>query len=273
VGLGTIAIITAQDVRVTWAEAANLAFFSGLAWLIALVLSSRARRVTAAEDRAERLQREREDSTRVAVAEERARIARELHDVVAHSVSVMTVQAGAARLLLSTDPRRASEPLLAVEETGRQALAEMRRLLGILRQDGAGPVLEPQPGLADLPALAATVREAGLPVTLTVAGDARPLPAGVELAAYRITQEALTNTLKHAGSARADVTVRYEQDAVVLEICDDGRATGGAGPGHGIVGMKERAALYGGSAQAGPAPGGGYSVRARLPVDPRVAQR
>ena len=202
------------------------------------------------------------------MADERARIARELHDVIAHSVTVMTVQAGAARMLLPGDPQRAVEPLLAVEETGHQALAEMRRLLGILREVDGQPVLAPQPGLKDLTRLAVAVREAGLPVEMAVEGTPRPLPAGIELAAYRILQEALTNTLKHAGAARAHVTVRYAPEAVFLEVCDDGRVPPADGHGHGLVGMRERATLYGGELDAGPLPGGGYAVRARLPIEP-----
>jgi signal transduction histidine kinase len=208
-----------------------------------------------------------EERARAAVAGERARIARELHDVIAHSVSVMTVQAGAARLLLDGDPHRAAEPLLAVEETDRQALAEMRRLLGVLRDDAGEPELVPQAGLKDLPMLATTIREAGLEVAMTVEGPQRPLPAGVELAAYRILQEALTNTLKHARAARAQVTVRYEPGCVLLEVRDDGRMPPGDGQGHGLLRMRERAALYGGELDAGPTPNGGFAVRARLPVE------
>jgi signal transduction histidine kinase len=242
-------------------------------WLVALVIQVRGKRTAAAEERATRLERDHDERARVAVAEERARIARELHDDVVHSVSVMTVQAGAARMMLQSAPDRAAEPLTAVEDAGRQALAELRRLLGILREDGAGPVtgqdpmLSPQPGLDDLPPLLVSVREAGLPVDLTVLGEPRSLPAGIELAAYRIVQEALTNTLKHAGPARARVTIRHAPDAVLLEITDDGDASTVAGEGHGIVGMHERVALYGGELRAGPLPGRGFGVQVRLPVD------
>jgi signal transduction histidine kinase len=267
IGLATLAVIARQDVRVTYGEAVQVAVLGFFTWLVALLLARRAQRAADAEERAAQLEHNQEERARVAVADERARIARELHDVIAHSVSVMTVQAGAARLLLAGDPQRALEPLLAVEETGRQALAEMRRLLGVLRDDAGEPTLVPQPGLDDLPMLAATVREAGLEVEMAVEGTQRPLPAGVELAAYRILQEALTNTLKHAGAARAQVTVRYAPESVLLEVRDDGRATTADGHGHGLLGMRERAALYGGELQAGPLPRGGFAVRARLPVE------
>jgi signal transduction histidine kinase len=268
IGVATLAIIVREDVRVSFGEAAQVALLGFLTWLVALLLARRARLAADAEARAARLERDQEERARIAMADERARIARELHDVIAHSVTVMTVQAGAARMLLLGDPQRAVEPLLAVEETGHQALAEMRRLLGILREVDGRPVLAPQPGLKDLTRLAAAVREAGLPVEMAVEGTPRPLPAGIELAAYRILQEALTNTLKHAGAARAHVTVRYAPEAVFLEVCDDGRVPPADGQGHGLVGMRERATLYGGELESGPLPGGGYMVRGRLPIEP-----
>ena len=193
--------------------------------LAAFALRRREERAVALEAEAERLAREREERARAAVAAERARIARDLHDVIAHSVSVMTVQGGAARLLLEQDAQRAREPLLAVEETGHQAMAEMRRLLGIVHAEEDAPALAPQPGLADLEALVEQMRQAGLPVALEVQGAPKALAPGLGLAGYRIVQEALTNALKHAGPARAWVTVRYEPDALVLEIADDGRGT------------------------------------------------
>jgi len=239
----------------------------GLA-LAAFVLKRRARKAVGLEQRAARLEREREERARAAVAEERARIARELHDVIAHSVSVMTVQAGAARLLLDEEPARARAPLLSVEETGRQALAEMRRLLGILRHDGSEPALAPQPGIADLGGLVEQARSAGLPVELSVQGHCERLAPGVDLAAYRIVQEALTNARKHAIPGRAQVTVRYAREALELEITNEGRARASDGStGHGLVGMHERVALYGGDLAVGPQPGGGYAVRARLPLE------
>jgi signal transduction histidine kinase len=246
---------------------------------------------------------EQELRARWAVAEERGRIARELHDVVAHSVSVMVVQAGAARRSVAGNPDQATAALTQIESTGRQALAEMRRLLGLLRdgQDGSA-ALTPQPSLAHLDALVAAAREAGLPVELAVEGEPRQLPAGVDLSAYRIVQEALTNSLKHAGPARATVRVCYGTKALEVQVWDDGhgppppegsgeprergglrpprsprpgvpvdRAVGanGAAEGdaHGLIGMRERVALFGGSLEVGPRPGGGFRVAARLPLD------
>lgn len=218
---------------------------------------------------ARRLDAEQEENARVAVFEERTRIARELHDVVAHAVSVMVVQAAAAEQVLGQAPGSAREPLRSVQQTGRQALVELRRLLGVLRADGIAPAREPQPGLADLPALAAQLAEAGLPVRVDVEGEPAALTPGLELAAYRIVQEALTNTLKHAAATRAEVAVRYARDAVELEVRDDGRGAPvppqSAG-GHGLVGMRERTSLYGGAFEAGPDEQGGFGVRVRLPL-------
>jgi signal transduction histidine kinase len=218
-------------------------------------------------ERAERAERERETAARVAVAEERARIARELHDVVAHSVSVMVLQTGAVRRLLDEHQTREREALGAVERTGREALAEMRRLLGVLRAPDEQAELAPQPGLSELPALVARTEAAGLPVALRVEGEPSALPLGIDLSAYRIVQEALTNTLKHAGPAHAEVAIRYERDSIDIEIADDGRrAPTDNGGGHGLVGMRERATLYGGELTAEAREGGGFVVHARLPV-------
>ena len=230
---------------------------------------------------------EQELRSRWAVAEERGRIARELHDVVAHSVSVMVVQAGAARRTLATSPDQAAAALGQIESTGRQALVEMRRLLGLLRdgdrEDAAA--LAPQPSLEHLESLAAAAREAGLPVEVTVEGEPRPLPAGVDLSAYRIVQEALTNSLKHAGPARASVRVCYGREVLEVQVTDDGGAgaarrrpvhsarqsAGRSRPakagGNGLIGMRERVAMFGGTLEAGARPGGGYRVAARLPLD------
>jgi signal transduction histidine kinase len=198
------------------------------------------------------------------VAIERGRIARELHDVVAHNVSMMVVQAGAAERVLAGEQPHVRDALEAIAHTGRQTVDEMRTLLGVLR---AAAPLAPQPGLADLEQLVDGVREAGLPVTLRIEGDPRPLPQAADLSAYRIVQEALTNALKHAGPARADVVVRFEAGAVTLEVRDTGTGAGqGGGTGHGLVGMRERVAMFGGELEALPAPGGGFAVRARLPV-------
>ncbi|MGH2996193.1 MAG: sensor histidine kinase [Gaiellaceae bacterium] len=217
--------------------------------------------------RAERLEREREEEARLAVAEERVRIGRELHDIVAHAISVIVVQAQAGQRVLEGEQASAREALGSIETTGRQALVEMRRLLGILREDDRELALAPRPSLAHLDVLAELVREAGLPVELRVEGEAKPLPPGVDLSAYRIVQEALTNALRHAGPASAQVVVRYRPEEVELEITDDGRGpVGGRDGGHGLVGMRERAALVGGVVESGTAGGRGYTVRARLPA-------
>jgi signal transduction histidine kinase len=224
------------------------------------------------------LEAEQQAQARAAVAAERARIARELHDVIAHSVSVMVIQAGAAEQLLEQTPERARGPLEAVQDTGRQTIVELRRLLGILREDGQELSLAPQPGLAGLDLLVEEMRQAGLPVQLRAEGQPGRLPPGADLAAYRIIQEALTNTLRHAGPAQAEVIVRYQDHAVELEILDNGQGPplrdGADGrSGHGLVGMRERVALYGGTLDAGPratttgTAETGYAVRARLPTD------
>jgi signal transduction histidine kinase len=230
------------------------------------VLRARDLRHAETSDRARRLEVERDASVRAAVADERERIARELHDIVAHSVSVMVVQAGAAEDLLDRDPRRARQPLLSIQDTGREAVAELRRMLGLLRGE-ASPALAPQPGTAQLEELAAQMRAAGLPVSLHVAGTPRPLPPGLELAGYRIVQEALTNALRHAGPASATVSLRYAEQALEIEIVDDGRGGPVNGRGHGLIGMRERTTLYGGELDAGPRPDGGFRVRVRLPVE------
>jgi signal transduction histidine kinase len=234
----------------------------------------RQRRLHAAElqDRAERLEREREEKARQAVTQERLRIARELHDVVAHSLSVIGVQAGAARLVLDADPdpARAREAVAAIEVTANRAMTEMRRALGILRDsERPGAALAPLPGLDQLPALLDQVRAAGLPVRLTVEGVPRPLATSVDLSLYRIVQEALTNALKHARATSAEVRVCYGAHDVTVEVGDDGRGPSPAaagGQGAGTIGMRERVALFGGDLRVGPRPEGGYAVRARLPI-------
>jgi signal transduction histidine kinase len=228
--------------------------------IVRVVVGERDRRAHIAE-------RERDLAAREAVVEERARIARELHDAIAHNVSMMVVQAGAERRTLGDEQHATREVLQTVEQIGRGALTEMRRLVGMLREDGADP-LAPQPGLADLETLVSQVREAGLPVELEIEGERRELPAGIELSAYRIVQEALTNSLKHAGDARATVAVRYAADSLELEISDDGSGGGARGlsGGHGLVGMRERVALYGGRLDAGRRPAGGFAVRVLLPI-------
>jgi signal transduction histidine kinase len=211
---------------------------------------------------------ERQEHGRRAVAEEQSRIARELHDVIAHNVSVMVIQAAAADDVFDASPERAREALRSIERTGREALTELRRLLGTVRvpeQD----VYTPQPGLHSLGELLARIRSAGLPVTVHIEGSLADLPAGLDLSAYRIVQEALTNTLKHADASRAEVGLRRTETALELEIVDDGAGGGngaGGGAGQGLIGMRERAALVGGELEAGPQPGGGFRVRARLPL-------
>ena len=247
-----------------------------LAWVLGDSMRYRRAHYASLEDRAARLERERDAQAQIAAAAERARIARELHDVVAHNVSVMVVQADGASYALGTDPDRAREALAAISATGRQALAEMRRLLGVLRreEEGGSSGRAPQPGIGELGELLDQARSAGLPVSFTVAGEPRPVPSGAALAAYRIVQESLTNTRKHAGQvSSASVVLGYSPDSLVLTISDDGRGDlGGSAmpgaPGHGLTGMRERVAMYGGSVTAGPRAGGGYEVVATLPLTP-----
>jgi signal transduction histidine kinase len=243
-----------------------------IGWLAGFALRERSAQAAAAEERALAAEREREAAARVAVAEERARIARELHDVVAHAVSVMTLQVGAVRHRLPETLGDDRDALRGVEQAGRAALTEMRRLLGALRDDGEDAELSPQPGLAGLDALAAEVGRAGLPVRLLVEGEAFPLPRAIDLSAYRIVQEGLTNALKHASAAQADVTVRYGSRGVQLEVRDDGAGPAASdGLGHGLVGIRERVKIYGGEMSAGAAPGGGFVLSARLPVEGAAA--
>jgi signal transduction histidine kinase len=231
------------------------------------------------EERAARLERDRESNAILAAAAERARIARELHDVVAHNVSVMVVQADGAAYALDSDPARTRAALAAISATGRQALTEMRVLLGVLRRgdDGdAAPAeaqadLAPQPGLGQLDELLDQTRSTGLPVTCTIEGEPQPLAAGTALTVYRIVQESLTNTRKHGGPlARANVLLRYTADAVQVSVTDSGLGPAAPcdGAGHGLTGMSERVAMYGGSVQAGPQAGGGFEVTATLPISP-----
>jgi signal transduction histidine kinase len=245
-----------------------VAAFVAVSWATGFILSRRSAHARELHERALRLEREQLEAAERAVAGERQRIARELHDVIAHSVSVMTVQAGAVRRLLHPEQEREREALEAVEATGREALTEMRRLVGLLREKGMMPEFAPQPGMGTIDALLDGVRAAGLPVELEVEGESRELPAGVDLAAYRVIQESLTNALKYAGPAHAWVAVHWRDDALELEIANDGRSDGdgNGGGGHGLTGMRERVSLYGGVIDSGPRPGGGYVVRARLPL-------
>jgi signal transduction histidine kinase len=238
------------------------------AWVLGDSMRYRRGYYAALEDRAARLERERDAQAQIAAAAERARIARELHDVIAHNVSVMVVQADGASYALDSSPERARQALGAIAGTGRQALAEMRRMLGVLRSDDDAMGVVPLPGIEQLGELLEQTRASGLAVSFTVQGVPGPLPGGLALAAYRIIQESLTNTRKHGGpQASARVLLRYCEDVLMLQITDDGRgATEADGAGHGLTGMRERVALYHGTLRAGPRPGGGYQVTARLPV-------
>jgi signal transduction histidine kinase len=250
----------------------NYAVFA-TAWVLGDNMRQRRERVRSLEERAELAEQSREEEARRAVAAERTRIARELHDVVAHSVSVMVVQAGAARRVLEHSPEQAAEAMTQIEAAGRQSLNEMRRLLGVLRRDDDRSFgRDPQPSVEHLDVLVNQVREAGLPVELVVEGEPRPLAAGVDLSAYRIVQEALTNTLKHGGpAARAEVRICYAGDVIEVVVADDGRGSDSDRSddpgGHGLVGMRERVTLFGGDLQARNRPGGGFVVRATLPLE------
>jgi signal transduction histidine kinase len=248
--------------------------FVGAAWLAGWTLRRRQARWAELQARTERLEREREEEARRAVTEERLRIARELHDVIAHSMSVIAVQSAVGNHVIDAQPAEARQALAAIEATSRSALTEMRRLLGVLRQEGEPRgSLTPAPGLADLSALVSQVRDAGLQVWINVEGRRGSVPPGVDLSAYRVIQEALTNVIKHAGSATATVTIRYRDDSVTVEIADQAPAVPVAhvpaartGAGHGIIGMRERVAVFGGEFAAGPRPDGGFLVRACFPI-------
>jgi signal transduction histidine kinase len=289
--LGLLSVLAVQPLAVldprdpgysSWGDVAVGTVILTAVWVFGDSRRTRREQVEMIEERAVRAERERDEQARLAVREERTRIAREMHDIVAHSVSVMVVQAGAARRLVERDPHAAAAAAGQVEATGRDALREMRRAVGVLRADGEGDVtganappaaLEPQPALSDVPALVAGYRDAGLDVRLRTDGEPRPLASGVELAAFRIVQEALTNTIKHAGPARAEVCIVYGPDALTVVVADDGRGAGfEPGPrGHGIAGMRERVTVYDGDLDAGPHPGGGFRVRARLPLEATAA--
>jgi signal transduction histidine kinase len=236
-----------------------------ISWLAGRGVRTRTRLTEELHEAAVQAQEAHEHEIARAAADERRRIAREMHDVVAHSVSVMVVQAGGARRILERDPARAVEAAARIEEVGRAAMTEMRRLLGVMHhgEEDRGP----QPGMGRLDALVERTRAAGLPVSLTVEGEPRSLPAGMDLAAYRVVQEALTNAIKHAGAAPTEVTVRWEPSHLELEIVDTGgRAANGTGGGHGLVGMEERVRLYDGELRAGRRASGGFEVVARLPL-------
>jgi signal transduction histidine kinase len=251
-----------------WDDVVPAWFVLAALWGFGRWMRRRRREVQELHERTSMLELTREEDARAAVAAERARIARELHDLVAHSMGVIVIQSQAAQRVLRHDPTAAEQALTSIESTGRQGMAEMRRLLDVLIGAEETAPLAPQPGLQHLDALVEKVRSAGLPVDVSVRGEQRPLPPGVDLAAYRIVQESLTNTLRHAGVARASVSLRYHRAGVDVEVSDDGRSGEAPGStGRGLIGMRERVALYGGTLDAGPRSGGGFLVRASLPVE------
>jgi signal transduction histidine kinase len=255
---GLITQIAAQTHR-NWVEVLTGVIGSiGLPILIGRIVFNRRRRLVL----------DRELAAREAVTSERTQIARELHDVVAHSMSVMIVQAGAARTVIERDPAAAQQAISRVEETGRAGLAEMRRLIGVLTDAAETASTAPMPGLAELDPLLDTVRAAGLPVEVVRTGTPRTLPAGADLAAYRLIQESLTNALKHAGPANARVAMDFAADRLTIEVTDDGRGPATEpGIGHGLIGMRERVGVFGGTLTTGERPGGGFVVRAEIPVE------
>ncbi|MFZ1996596.1 MAG: sensor histidine kinase [Solirubrobacteraceae bacterium] len=267
-GAATVATLIVHEDRITAGTVGSRLVVIGLAVAVALYLRARADYINGLKERAERLERERELLSQQAVGDERVRIARELHDVVAHNVSLMVVQAQA---LAATGPQDSQQETLGhVADLGREALSEMHRMLGVLRlQNGGAPELEPQPGVRDLPKLIERTRQAGLGATLTIEGAGRELPAAVDLSVYRIVQEALTNVIRHAHAQQAAVTLDYARDALEVTVLDDGTGPNGdrGDGGHGLVGMRERVALFGGELETGQrAYGTGYRVRALIPT-------
>ena len=266
--LGSAAILMYNDPALGLGGLVSTGALFLLGWVVGYALRERAEQTEAAEARAAQAERDRDAAARVAVAEERGRIARELHDVVAHAVSVMVLQVGAVRHRMPETEAENREALKNVEEAGRTALAEMRRLLGAMRRDGEEPELLPHPGLASLDSLLDDVRAAGLDVQVQIHGEPVGLPPGLDLSAYRIVQEALTNTLKHAHARQAEVDLHYGSHDLQVEVRDDGRGPAeGDGLGHGLVGIRERVKIFGGDMSSGRAPAGGFAVRARLPLD------
>jgi len=265
--VGGAAIIAYNDPNHTPGELVFIPLLFAIAWLVGFALRGHAVQAEAAEARASQAEREREAVARLAVAEERARIARELHDIVAHAVSVMVLQVGAVRHRLPDELADDRDALRDVEGAGRAALTEMRRLLGAMRRDGDGVELTPQPGLGSLEPLLDEVRHAGLAVDLHIEGERVPLPHAIDLSAYRIVQEGLTNALKHANASHADVVVRYRPDELRIDVRDDGHGPSTSdGLGHGLVGIRERVKLYGGEMNAGAANGRGFVLSTRLPL-------
>jgi signal transduction histidine kinase len=270
--LTAAAIIVFNDPERTVGELTFTPALFVLGWLVGFALQGRTQQAAAAEERADRAESEREAAARVAVAEERGRIARELHDVVAHAVSVMVLQVGAVRHRMPESNVDDREALKSAEQAGRTALTEMRRLLSAMRHDGDELELLPHPGLDDLDALVGGVRAAGLAVRLEIEGEPFPLPPGLDLSAYRILQEGLTNALKHSRARHAQVLVCYGPEDLQVEITDDGRGPAtNDGLGHGLVGIRERVKIFGGEMAAGASAAGGFVLHARLPLDPARA--
>jgi signal transduction histidine kinase len=263
----TTALLQARATPIRPFEAVYPLVYFGLAGGLGAFVRQRSLRLTAVEQRAVALEAELAREAELAAAEERARIARELHDVVAHGLSLMVVQAEAAEEMLTRSPAAAAQPLHRVQETGRESLAEMRRLLGVLRTADAGaPSTAPQPSLRRVPDLVREAADLGLRVDLAVHGSPIELSPGRELAAFRIVQEALTNVRRHAGASTACVRLTYTDTALGIDVTDDGHGPADVHPGHGLIGMRERAQLYGGTLDAGPGDGGGFAVRAVLPA-------
>ncbi len=277
-GVASFSVLQGPD-GYDWSTGLSMNTSIGAAMLAGAVIRNKEEIFADTKERAERAEADRQAEAERAVTRERLRIAREMHDVVSHGMSLITVQAAAAREVVMTRPEDAAGLMHSVETTGRDALAEMRRMLGVLRNDeSVGPIdqrgqLAPQPSLDDLDTIVANCADAGTPTELTITGDTRPLAPGVELAAFRIVQEALTNVVKHGGeAATATVVLRYDTDALHIEICDTGRGAasglGDSSGGHGLIGMRERIDIYDGQLAHGPRPGGGYAVSASLPIAP-----
>ena len=267
VAVGGAAIVVYDKPAHSVSELVFIPLLFGICWLAGFAVRERAEQAQTAEERAIQAERERDAATRIAVAEERARIARELHDIVAHAVSVMVLQVGAVRHKLPDALAEDRDALSSVEQAGRTALAEMRRLLAAMRRDEDDVDLMPQPGLDGLGSLLDEIGRAGLPVRLHVDGEPFPLPAAIDLSAYRIVQEGLTNALRHAHATQAEVALRYASDQLRIEVSDNGHgAARSDGRGHGLIGIHERVKLYGGEMSAATTNGGGFTLTARLPL-------